>query len=29
MARPDSSDLRERVDEAVNDGATRSEAAEC
>jgi len=28
MARPYSSDLRERVVEAVNDGATRSEAAE-
>jgi transposase len=29
MARPYSSDLRERVVEAVNEGATRSEAAEC
>ena len=28
MARPYSSDLRERVVEAVNEGATRSEAAE-
>jgi hypothetical protein len=28
MARPYSSDLRERVVEAVNDGATRSEGAE-
>ncbi|HEY9359472.1 MAG TPA: helix-turn-helix domain-containing protein, partial [Xanthobacteraceae bacterium] len=28
MARPYSSDLRERVVEAVNEGATRHEAAE-